>query len=133
MQITDEMVEVAADSDARFDGHESLSVLGRVHRDRYLARSRAALEAALGKDADAAPLSQVIGEIASELKCEHDNEAILAAIYAQSAEIARLREALEPFEHYYEINDCEYRGDDEAIEVPVGDLRRARAALETKG
>ena len=71
---------------------------------------------------DAESLSQVIGEIASELQCEPDNEAILGAIsdlrqdylrrhkdaadrgvevlqlretvFSQSAEIARLREAL---------------------------------------
>lgn len=46
-QVTDEMVKAAADSDARYDGHESLDILGRVHRERYIARSRAALEAAL--------------------------------------------------------------------------------------
>ena len=42
-------------------------------------------------------------------------------------------EALKPFAHYYRLNDCEGRPDDDAIEVPIGDLRFAALALEAKG
>jgi hypothetical protein len=44
--ITDEMVEAAAESDARFDGHEGLICLTNLHRTRYRERARAALLAA---------------------------------------------------------------------------------------
>jgi hypothetical protein len=42
-------------------------------------------------------------------------------------------EALKPFAHYYRLNDCEGRPDDDAIEVPIGDLRFAALALAAKG
>jgi len=42
-------------------------------------------------------------------------------------------EALKPFAHYYRLNDCEGRPDDDAIEVPIGDLRFAALALGAKG
>jgi len=42
-------------------------------------------------------------------------------------------EALKPFAHYYRLNDCEGRPDDDAIEVPIGDLRLAALALAAKG
>lgn len=48
MQITDEMVGLAAQSDAKFDGHDDFAALSRTQRERYIARSRAALEAVLG-------------------------------------------------------------------------------------
>jgi hypothetical protein len=38
-------------------------------------------------------------------------------------EIERLRGLLKPFAVYYEINDLDERLADDAIEVPVGDLR----------
>lgn len=40
----------------------------------------------------------------------------------------RLRAALEPFAHYYIINDCE-TADNDTIEVPVFDLWKAHVAL----
>lgn len=43
-EITDELVEVGARSDAEFDGRPWLS-MGKADRDRYLARSRLALSA----------------------------------------------------------------------------------------
>lgn len=43
--------------------------------------------------------------------------------------VGDLVEALRPFAVYYEINDLDDRLADDAIEVPVGDLRRAAAAL----
>lgn len=43
--ITDAQIEAAAKSDATFDGRPWES-MGRLDRERYLARSRAALEAA---------------------------------------------------------------------------------------
>ena len=42
-------------------------------------------------------------------------------------------EALKPFAHYYRLNDCEGRPDDDAIEVPIGDLRFAALALAAEG
>lgn len=42
-------------------------------------------------------------------------------------------EALKPFAHYYRLNDCEGRPDDDAIELPIGDLRFAALALAAKG
>ncbi len=44
--VTDEMVEIAARSDAKFD-RRPFDGLGRADKQRYLDRSRAALEAAL--------------------------------------------------------------------------------------
>lgn len=38
-------------------------------------------------------------------------------------------EALAHIDAYYDMNDLDEREDDDAIEVPVGDLRRARSAL----
>lgn len=35
-------------------------------------------------------------------------------------------DALIWFAHYYDLNDCEDRDDDDALEVPIRDLRRAR-------
>lgn len=44
-------------------------------------------------------------------------------------EIGPLREALKPFAHYYDLNDCHERPADDAIEVPIADLLRAKGAL----
>ena len=44
------------------------------------------------------------------------------------ARIKRLERALEPFAHYYIVNDCETANND-TIEVPVFDLWRAHIAL----
>ena len=38
-------------------------------------------------------------------------------------------EALEPFAHYYELNDCDKREFDDALEVPIVDLAFARSSL----
>lgn len=49
MTITDEMVELGANSDARFDGFQGgLQDVPRQRKDRYRNRARAALTAALG-------------------------------------------------------------------------------------
>lgn len=40
----------------------------------------------------------------------------------------KLRDALRPFAKYYELNDCAETGQD-ALEVPVSDLKRAAAVL----
>lgn len=40
-----------------------------------------------------------------------------------------LREALEPFAHYFDLNDCAERNDDDALEVPIRDLKRAHEAI----
>ncbi len=45
--------------------------------------------------------------------------------------ISKLRAALKPFAHYYEINDCHDRPNDN-LEVPIADLKRARDALARK-
>ena len=74
--------------------------------------------------------------------CEHPlpaNERVAreaAATVIQQAFAERevgMIEALKPFAHYYRLNDCEGRPDDDAIEVPIGDLRFAALALEAKG
>jgi hypothetical protein len=51
-------------------------------------------------------------------------------IARQDAEIARLREALKPFAHYYDLNDCQERPADDALEVPIRDLLAAKRACE---
>jgi len=74
--------------------------------------------------------------------CEHPlpaNERVAreaAATVIQQAFAERdgeMFEALKPFAHYYRLNDCEGRPDDDAIEVPIGDLRFAALALAAKG
>ena len=74
--------------------------------------------------------------------CEHPlpaNERVAreaAATVIQQAFAERevgMIEALKPFAHYYRLNDCEGRPDDDAIEVPIGDLRFAASALAAKG
>jgi len=74
--------------------------------------------------------------------CEHPlpaNERVAreaAATVIQQAFAERevgMIEALKPFAHYYRLNDCEGRPDDDAIEVPIGDLRLAALALAAKG
>lgn len=42
-------------------------------------------------------------------------------------------EALMPFARYFELNDCAERADDDALEVPVADLRRAFNVLKKSG
>lgn len=49
------------------------------------------------------------------------------------AELKEARGLLKPFAVYYEINDLDERAADDAIEVPVGDLRLARAFLARNG
>jgi hypothetical protein len=52
------------------------------------------------------------------------------AIERLTAEVKRLRVALEPFAYYYKLNDCHWHGGDEVLEVPIKDLRTATFALE---
>jgi hypothetical protein len=44
---------------------------------------------------------------------------------AKDAEIERLRAALNPFGYFYQLNDCQDKKPDDALEVPISDLRRA--------
>jgi hypothetical protein len=46
-----------------------------------------------------------------------------------SRDVDLLREALEPFARYHDLNDCD--GREGNIEVPIADLRKARAALSS--
>ena len=55
-----------------------------------------------------------------------ENEALIA-------ELKEARRLLKPFAVYYEINDLDERLADDTIEVPVGDLRLARAFLARNG
>ena len=50
-----------------------------------------------------------------------------------AAEIERLRGLLKPFAVYYEINDLDERLADDAIEVPVGDLRAVYRVISARG
>ena len=66
----------------------------------------------------------------------HKTGSLAAATVIQQAFAERevgMIEALKPFAHYYRLNDCEGRPDDDAIEVPIGDLRFAALALAAKG
>ena len=66
----------------------------------------------------------------------HKAGSLAAATVIQQAFAERevgMIEALKPFAHYYRLNDCEGRPDDDAIEVPIGDLRFAALALAAKG
>lgn len=56
-----------------------------------------------------------------------------ATIKALIAELKEARGLLKPFAVYYEINDLDERLADDTIEVPVGDLRLARAFLARNG
>jgi hypothetical protein len=65
-----------------------------------------------------------------------DFPAINAKIYTAMVDaspspvsIEEIVEVLAPFARYVEINDLDEREDDDAIDVPVGDLRRARSLL----
>lgn len=57
---------------------------------------------------------------------DEEADAAVAAEYALAHRTAI--EALQPFALYYEINDCKDRRDDDALEVPIGDLRAAYEA-----
>jgi hypothetical protein len=57
----------------------------------------------------------------------------IAALERLSAEREGLREALEAFARYHDLNDCGGWDVDDTLDVPVRDLRRARAALSTQG
>ena len=54
---------------------------------------------------------------------------LIASAREAAAEIERLRGLLKPFAVYYEINDLDERLADDAIEVPVGDLRAVYSAV----
>jgi hypothetical protein len=41
----------------------------------------------------------------------------------------KLVNALKPFAHYFDLNDCANRADDDALEIPIRDLRAARNLL----
>jgi len=43
--------------------------------------------------------------------------------------IDRLVKALTPFGYYFDLNDCDDRDDDDALEIPIRDLRAARDLL----
>lgn len=133
MQVTDEMALAAARSDAKFDGHDSFEAMSRMNRERYIARSRAALEAALRA-------RKTKGEFVSHLLNWADVKEASCASY--STAIAReaadcideLTRALRPLNAGLGKDDPTWdsRGLAE-IEFTIGDLRRARAALEKWG
>lgn len=56
-------------------------------------------------------------------------KSLIASAREDAAEIERLRGLLKPFAVYYEINDLDERLADDAIEVPVGDLRAVYRAI----
>ena len=43
--------------------------------------------------------------------------------------VEEMRATLEPLRRYYDLNDCDDRDDDDALEIPIADLRRARTTL----
>lgn len=65
------------------------------------------------------------------------NPATIKTLIASAREAAdgieRLRGLLKPFAVYYEINDLDERLADDAIEVPVGDLRAVYRAIGARG
>lgn len=52
-----------------------------------------------------------------------------AEIFALRRQVADLTEALKPFSYYYELNDCHERKPDDALEVPIHDLKTAHDLL----
>lgn len=103
--------------------HEGLRTLAEKARDTRLAYDAHddgpdALELSLDADEALEALDQVAQPYQNlVLALLDDNE--------------RMRRALEPFARYYDLNDCDEREDDDALEVPIRDLRQARAALTT--
>ncbi len=51
------------------------------------------------------------------------------AITSLLSDLEAMQEALRPFAYYYDLNDLHERHAADVIDVPVGDLRRARQAL----
>lgn len=43
--------------------------------------------------------------------------------------VEEMRATLEPLRRYYDLNDCDDRDDDDALEIPIADLRRTLTAL----
>lgn len=58
---------------------------------------------------------------------------LLREVADMIAELKEARRLMKPFAVYYEINDLDERAADDAIEVPVGDLRLVRAFLSRNG
>jgi len=44
-----------------------------------------------------------------------------------------LKSRLHPFAYYFDLNDCDGRADDEALEIPIRDIRAARDLLKSLG
>ena len=70
-------------------------------------------------------LSRLMEDTASELGCASDNEAILEAIDRLKQERDEALERLKPLARDFEMNDCDDRADDDAMEVSIKDLRAA--------
>jgi hypothetical protein len=47
-------------------------------------------------------------------------------IAALQAENVKLKKVLEPFARYYDLNDCKEWDPDDALEIPIEDLRVSR-------
>lgn len=54
---------------------------------------------------------------------------ILATLSSQAESLEAMASAGEPFAFYYDVNDLHERSNEDAIEVPVGDLRRVTTTL----
>ncbi|WP_313444568.1 hypothetical protein [Brevundimonas sp.] len=90
---------------------------------------------ALEKLADEAMLPMSVKTMRMHKKAVREFR-IFANPWKIKALIAELKEAqrlMKPFAVYYEINDLDERAADDAIEVPVGDLRLVRAFLARNG
>ena len=83
--------------------------------------------------ADLGQIEPDFGEATSDYKASVAEAAATVIQQAFAEREVGMIEALKPFAHYYRLNDCEGRPDDDAIEVPIGDLRFAALALAAKG
>lgn len=120
MQITDEMALRVARREANFDGYDCFEAMSRMSRERYIARSRAALEAALG---------------AKELPLQHDIERHLAILSEKESCIEDLAGALRNIAAYDDkpaSENLEKTGSWGQFDEPGG-AQIARAALERWG
>lgn len=101
--------------------------LKRLKRDllsvRYVREGRDERDYACDLDCDAEDYG------ARQVNCNPDGPKAAQAIASLLSDLEAMQEALKPFKRYYDLNDLQDRPDDDVIEVPVGDVRRARQAL----
>ena len=139
--VTDAAVEAAARlmcaKEVRRKEHILDTVLAETERTwrRYISEAVEILAAALphlvaGRDAEIARLRDVIDNK------DKVNRTVLAAVDERDARIAKLEAALKPFADSWDDDEAEDRWElwerPEAMCITIGDLRRARAALEQK-